>query len=149
MTGNSSKYEKLGKYISKWAMAFLKTLTMNVGRCRKWPAWPRDTSRINLKNIGHELPDLDHSLNNVLLWSLLHQGFCCNLVHETGYLKKDKIHLSPFISQLLTLSYLLPQIFQFMMSIRSCCVICLCSPQLSHHFKQLTYGSKSQVFKHS
>lgn len=75
-------------------MAFLKTLTMNVGRCRKWPAWPRDTCRINLKNIGHELPDLDRSLNNVLLWSLLHQGFCCNLVHETGYLKKDKIHLS-------------------------------------------------------
>ena len=86
-------------------MAFLKTLTMSVGRCRKWPAWPRDTCRINMKNICHELPDLDRSLNNVLLWSLLHLGFCCNLVHETGYLKKDKIHLSlyfiiinPFLS---------------------------------------------------
>lgn len=97
MTGNSSKYEKLGEYISKWANASLKTLTINVGRCSKWPVWPRDTCHINLENIGHELPELDFSLNSVLLWSLLHLGFCCNLVHETCDLKRDKIHLSHFI----------------------------------------------------
>jgi len=79
--------------------------------------WPRDTCRIHLENIGHELLELDLSENNVLLWSLLHLGFCCNLVQETCDQEGDEINLNHFISQLLTLSYLLPQTFQVMISV--------------------------------